>query len=365
MTEKKLMKGNEAFGLAAILGGARYYFGYPITPQNEVTEYMSRELPKAGGSFLQAESELAAINMAYGAAAAGGRVFISSSSPGIALMQEGLSGLASIEAPVVVLNVMRGGPGIGNIQPGQADYFQATRGGGNGDYHSVVYAPASIQEAMDMIVEAFEVADRIRNPVMVLADGMLGQMMEPVQLPDKERTFSLEENLKTKPWALTGHHNIRERNVIKSVYLQQDMLEQHVNHLWEKYKKAEKELVDWEEVNLDQAQVVFVSFGTTSRIVKEAMKNLKNIGIETGMIRPKTLWPFPYPAFERLWEGTEAVVSCELSKGQMIQDVALGMAGRIPVSLIHRTGGMLLTPEEITKETIRIIEGGGKHEAGF
>jgi 2-oxoglutarate ferredoxin oxidoreductase subunit alpha len=358
MTEKKLMKGNEAFGLAAILGGARYYSGYPITPQNEVTEYMSRELPKVGGAFLQAESELAAINMAYGASASGGRVFISSSSPGIALMQEGLSGLASIEVPVVVLNVMRGGPGIGNIQPGQADYFQATRGGGNGDYHLLVFAPASIQEAIDMIMEGFNIADQYRNPVLILADGMLGQMMEPVQLPTGEGVYSLEAMLKTKPWALTGHEGKRERNAIKSVYLKQDLLEQHVETLWKKYEQAEQELVDWEETNLEKAQVVFVAFGTTSRMVKEAMAGLKHMGLETGLIRPKTLWPFPYKAFENLWEGTKQVISCELSKGQLVQDVALGVAGRKPVHLIQRTGGMLLTPEEIIEKTIQIIEGG-------
>lgn len=355
MEERKLMKGNEAFGLAAILGGARYYFGYPITPQNEVTEYMSRELPNHGGFFLQAESEIAAINMAYGASAAGGRVFISSSSPGIALMQEGMSGLASIEAPVVILNVMRGGPGIGNIQPGQADYFQVTRGGGNGDYHLIVFAPSSIQEAMDMIIEGFEISDRYRNPVLIAADGMLGQMMEPVTLPSLEKEYSLEKLLSEKPWALTGHKNKRERNAIKSVYLKQELLEEHVHNIFKKYDKAEKELTAFEEIDLEDAQIVFVSFGTTSRMVKEAMEILKVKGVKTGLIRPKTLWPFPYEAFDKLSSSTKHVVSCELSMGQLIEDVKLGIKGRLPVSLINRTGGMLLTPGEIVERTLKLL----------
>lgn len=355
MTEKKLMKGNEAFGLAAILGGARYYFGYPITPQNEVTEYMSRELPKVGGSFLQAESEIAAINMAYGASAAGGRVFISSSSPGIALMQEGLSGLANIEAPVVILNVMRGGPGIGNIQPGQADYFQATRGGGNGDYHLFVYAPASIQEAMDMIIKAFDIADKYRNPVLLLADGMLGQMMEPVSFPEKGEEYSLKKILDKKPWALTGHENKRERNAIKSVFLETVTLENHVLELFKKYEKAEKELVEVEEIGLEEGEIVFVSYGTTSRMVKEAMTILKAKGLKSGLIRPKTLWPFPYDSFNKISNDAKLVISCELSMGQMIQDVKLALKGRIPEALIKRTGGMLLTPSEIVEKTLELV----------
>lgn len=355
MEDRRLMKGNEAFGLAAILGGARYYFGYPITPQNEVTEFMSRELPNYGGFFLQAESELAAINMAYGASAAGGRVFISTSSPGLALMQEGLSGLASIEAPVVVLNVMRGGPGIGNIQPGQADYYQVTRGGGNGDYHLIVFAPASIQEAMDMIVEGFEIADRYTNPVLIAADGMLGQMMEPVTLSSMDKEYSLEKILKTKPWALTGHKNKRERNVIKSVYLKQELLEEHVLKIFEKYDKAVKELPSFEEVDLKDAEIVYVAFGTTSRMVKEAMELLKEKGVKTGLIRPKTLWPFPREAFDGIDKSTKMVVSCELSMGQMIDDVKLSLNGRLPVSLINRTGGMLLTPGEIMERTLKLL----------
>ncbi len=357
MSEKRLMKGNEAFALAAILGGARYYFGYPITPQNEVTEYMSREISKVGGSFVQAESELASVNMAYGASAAGGRVFISSSSPGIALMQEGMSGLASIQAPVVILNVMRGGPGIGSIQPGQADYFQATRGGGNGDYHLIVYAPASIQEAVDMIIRAFDIADEYRNPVLILADGMLGQMMEPVTIPKAKAALQGDDIAKAKPWALTGHKYSRDRNAINSVYLKHDKLEDFVNELWVKYDKAEKDLVEVECLDIDEAEIVFVAFGTTSRIVKEAMAQLKAQGVSCGLIRPKTLWPFPYKAFEALGPGTKCVISAELSMGQMIQDVKLAVEGRYPVGLINRVGGVLLSAEEIVERSLLFLKG--------
>lgn len=357
MLERRLMKGNEAFALAAILGGARYYFGYPITPQNEVTEYMSREISKVGGSFIQAESELASINMAYGASAAGGRVFISSSSPGIALMQEGMSGLASIEAPLVALNVMRGGPGIGSIQPAQADYFQATRGGGNGDYHLIVYAPASIQEAMDMIIKSFDVADEYRNPVLILADGMLGQMMEPVTIPEGKKAIQGEDIAKAKPWALTGHKDKRERNAINSVYLKHDQLENFVNKLWLKYDKAEKELVDVETVDIDDAEIVFVAFGTTSRIVREAMVQLESKGVKCGLIRPKTLWPFPYYVFDEVGPKTRCIISTELSMGQMIQDVKLAVQGKYPVGLVNRVGGVLLSPEEIVERSLSFSKG--------
>lgn len=356
MTEKKLMKGNEAFAIAAIRSGCRYYFGYPITPQNEIPEYMSRELSKAGGSFIQAESELAAINMAYGAAASGGRVLISSSSPGIALMQESISVLASVQLPVVILNVMRGGPGIGSIQPAQGDYNQVTRGGGNGDYHVIVYAPNSIQEAMDLIGKAFDVADEYRNPVMIAADGMLGQMMEPVVLPVDQGCLTEEEIPKVKPWALTGHKNIRDRNAINSVWLKQELLEDYINSYWPKYERAERELPEYESQNLEDAEAVFVSFGSTSRMVLEAMNMLRKEGIRTGLIRPKTLWPFPAGAFDQIDKKTRYVISVELSKGQMMQDVRLAVSGRWPVRLISRVGGMLLDPPEIAMRTKEILE---------
>lgn len=356
MAEKKLMKGNEAFAVAAMNAGCRYYFGYPITPQNEIPEFMSRELAKVGGAFVQAESELASVNMAYGAAAAGGRVMISSSSPGIALMQEGFSLLASIQVPVVAINVMRGGPGIGSIQPGQADYFQVTRGGGNGDYRVIVYAPSSIQEAVDMIYNAFDVAEEYRNPVIIAADGMLGQMMEPVIIPEAKPALTEEEIPTAKPWALTGHKNKRERNAINSVWLKQELLEEYIYDLWPKYEKAEKELVQVETRNLEGAEVVFAAYGSTSRVVLEAMEILEKEGIKTGLIRPKTLWPFPYDAFKQIDPNTKKVISVELSMGQMIQDVKLAVEGKFPVELINRVGGMLLDPIEVAERTKKILE---------
>lgn len=353
--EKVLLKGNEAFAIAAIHAGCRYYFGYPITPQNEIPEYMSRELAKAGGAFIQAESELAAVNMGYGAAAAGGRVFLSSSSPGIALMQEGISIIESVEVPLVMMNVMRGGPGVGSIQPAQADYFQVTRGGGNGDYHLIVYAPSSIQEAVDMIYAAFDIADRYRNIVMIAADGMLGQMMEPVVLPEKRPGLTEEDIAAQKPWALTGHKGQRDRNVCRSLFLQQEYLEQNIYRYWPKYERAEKELTDWEEILPEDARVVFVAYGSTARVVKEAMDLLAGEGIRTGLIRPKTLWPFPRAPFARLGTAVEHVVSVELSMGQMIEDVERAVAGRKPVSLIHRVGGMLLDPQEVADRTKELL----------
>jgi 2-oxoglutarate ferredoxin oxidoreductase subunit alpha len=338
MSGKVLMKGNEAFAEAAIRSGCRYYFGYPITPQNEITEYMSRELSKAGGSFVQAESELAAINMAYGGAVAGGRVFISSSSPGIALMQEGLSFLCSAEIPLVILNVSRGGPGVGSIQPGQADYYQATRGGGNGDYHLLVFAPSSIQEAVDIMPQAFEIAEAYRNPVMLFADGLLGQMMEPVVLPEPIPAVKNEDIPEIKPWALTGTKGGRPHNVIKSLYLKPEELENRILEIDQKYQRAKKELVRFETTGLEDAEVVFAAYGSTARITEEAIDLLAEEGIKAGMIRPISLWPFPYEAFERIPDTVKAVVSVELSMGQMLDDVMIGCRGRFPVSLSSRVG---------------------------
>lgn len=355
MTEKRLMKGNEAFAAAAINAGCGFYFGYPITPQNEIPEYMSRELRKSGGQFVQAESELAAVNMAFGAAAAGGRVMISSSSPGIALMQEGFSFTASVELPLVILNVMRGGPGVGSIQPAQGDYYQVTRGGGNGDYRIIVFAPTSIQEAVDMIYKAFDIAEEYRNPVIIAIDGMIGQMMEPVVLPEPRGMVPEEEIRKIKPWALTGHRNERERNAINSLYLQQQYLEEHAFKTWPKYEKAEEVLQDYEARDIEDAETVFVAFGSTARITIEAMEILEKEGYKTGLIRPKTLWPFPKKAFETLGPNVKNIISVELSMGQMIDDVRLSVEGRYPVSLINRVGGMLLDPEEIAERTKKIV----------
>lgn len=356
MQERVLMKGNEAFGAAAIRSGCRYYFGYPITPQNELTEYMSRELPLAGGRFIQAESELAAVNMAYGCAVGGGRALISSSSPGIALMQEGMSFLCCAELPLVVMNVSRGGPGIGGIQPGQADYFQATRGGGNGDYHIPVFAPCAIQEAADLISKAFETAEHYRNPVLILADGMMGQMMEPVALPKEKAPLPPEKVESSRPWALTGHEDRRQRKVIRALYLKPEELEEHNIALSKKYEDMKKTLVSWESKNLEEAQVVFVAFGTMARIVTEACSILEAEGIKTGLIRPITLWPFPYQAFEALGADTKLVISAELSMGQMIDDVTRAVQGEYPVGLIQRSGGMVPTPIEVAEKAKALLE---------
>ena len=355
MSEKVLMKGNEAFCEAVIRGGVRFYFGYPITPQSEIPEFMSRELPKRGGRFLQAESELGAINMAYGCGAAGGNGFISSSSPGIALMQEGMSFLCGAEVPVVLLNVSRGGPGIGSIQPGQADYNQVTRGGGNGDYKIPVFAPASIQEAVDILYEAPALADKYRNPVMVLADGLMGQMMEPVTLPEPKQALTSKDIPAAKPWAISGSEK-GTRSVVKSLRLQPEVLEEHVEHLFERYDAMEKELQRVECVDLEDAEVVFVAFGTMARLAREAMEILSAQGIKAGMIRPISLWPFPYSAFEQISEKTKVVISVELSMGQMMQDIKLGVQGRKPVKLIHRVGGMLPTSIEVVEKTKKILE---------
>ena len=355
MSEKVLMKGNEAFAEAAIRSGCRYYFGYPITPQNEIIEYMSRELSKVGGSFVQAESELAAINMAYGASVAGGRVLISSSSPGIALMQEGLSFMASTESPLVIINVSRGGPGVGSIQPGQADYYQATRGGGNGDYHLIVLAPSSIQEAVNMMSYAFDIADEYRNPVMILADGMLGQMMEPVVLPDSLPAVTISNISKKKPWALTGTKETRPHNVIKSLYLEPEFLEARILEIDKKYQRAKKELVDYNTYRLEGADLVFVAYGSTARIVEEAIDLLAEDGIKAGLIRPISLWPYPYSAFDEIDLKTKVIISVELSMGQMIDDVKIGSNGRYPVELSSRVGGILITPPEIAADAKKAL----------
>ena len=355
MAEKVLMKGNEAFAEAVIRGGVRFYFGYPITPQSEIPEFMSRELPRRGGRFLQAESELGAVNMAYGCGAAGGNAFLSSSSPGIALMQEGMSFLCSAEVPLTILNASRGGPGIGSIQPGQADYFQVTRGGGNGDYRIPVFAPASIQEAIDILYDAPALADQWRNPVMVLVDGLMGQMMEPVLLPEPKDPLTSADIPKVKPWAISGSEK-GERSVVKSLRLQPEVLEQHVEKLFEKYARMEQELQRVECTNIEDAEVVFVAFGTMARLATEAMELLQAQGIKAGLIRPITLWPFPYSAFDALTDKTKVVISTELSMGQLIEDVRLGVQGRFPVKLIHRTGGMLPTSLEIVDKTKKILE---------
>ena len=352
---KVLMKGNEAFAEAAIRAGCKCYFGYPITPQNEIPEYMSHELPKAGGAFVQAESELAAISMAYGAAASGGRVFISTSSPGLSLMQEGLGFICSAEVPVVVLNVSRGGPGVGGIQPGQADYIQVTRGGYNGDCKIPVFAPAGIQECVDIIYKAFDIAEKYRNPVIIFADGMMGQMMEPVVLPEAKPITKVEDIPTEKPWAITGTDHHEGRNVVYSLRMQPDVLEAHVEHLFEKYDDAAKELVDYKDYNLDGAELVFVAFGTMSRLCMEAIEILEERGIKAGLIRPISLWPYPDAAFDKIPDTCKSVISTELNMGQMVFDVKNAVSGRFPVDFIGRTGGIVPSSMEIADRAEKIL----------
>ncbi|CEH35949.1 3-methyl-2-oxobutanoate dehydrogenase subunit VorB [Romboutsia lituseburensis] len=347
---KILMKGNEAFGKAAIEAGCKYFFGYPITPQNELPEYMSRELPNVGGVFVQAESEVSAINMIYGGAGAGARVMTSSSSPGIALKQEGITYAAGAELPCVVVNVMRGGPGLGGIQPSQADYFMSTRGGGNGDYRTPVYAPATVQEAVDMIMEAFNVADYYRTPVMVVADGMIGQMMEPVEFKAPKK-----RDLAPKDWATVGTKGQRKPNVINSLYLQPDELEKHCIKLEAKYKEIEKNEVDYEMYKTEDAELVFVAYGTTARIVKNAIDILRGEGIKAGLIRPKTLWPFPFEAFNQIPEAKN-LLTVEMSMGQMVEDVRLAVEGRVPVHFYGRAGGMIPDPDGIANKAREVVE---------
>jgi len=351
---KVLMKGNEAVGAAAIKAGCKYFFGYPITPQNEVPEYMSRELPKVGGIFLQAESEVAAINMVYGAAGSGGRVMTSSSSPGIALKQEGISYIAGAELPCVIVNMMRGGPGLGSIQPGQADYFQATRGGGNGDYRHVVYAPASIQETVDLIMEAFDVADLYRIPVMVLGDGMIGQMMEAVEFKEPKK-----RELPEKEWITTGTKEERKPNIINSLYLEPDELEEHNIRLEKKHELITKKEKKFEVSNLEDADVVCVAYGTTSRIVKNAIEDCEKEGLKVGLIRPITLWPFPEEVFDEINENCKGLLTVEMSMGQMVDDVKISAKGRWPVHFLGRSGGMVPNPAEVVNK-IKEISGGAK-----
>lgn len=347
------MKGNEAIGAAAIKAGCKYFFGYPITPQNEIPEYMSKELPKTGGVFVQAESEVAAINMVYGAAGSGARVMTSSSSPGIALKQEGITYIAGAELPCVIVNIVRGGPGLGGIQPAQSDYNQATRGGGNGDYKLLVYAPANVQEMVDLVQEAFEVADYYRNPVMVMGDGMIGQMMEPVEFKEQVKT----RELPNKDWATYGTGGTRKPNVINSLYLQPQDLEDHNTKLQAKYAKMKENETRYETYNTENAEVVLVAYGTTSRIVKNAIDELKKEGINAGLIRPITLWPFPDKAFDELSETTKSLCAVEMSCGQMVDDVRIASNGRIPVDFYGRSGGMIPTPQGIINKVKEMVGG--------
>jgi 2-oxoglutarate/2-oxoacid ferredoxin oxidoreductase subunit alpha len=342
---KVLMKGNEALSEAAIRAGSTLYFGYPITPQNEVGEYMSRRLPTiSGGAYIQAETEVASINMVYGAVSAGRRAMTSSSSPGISLMMEGISYLAGAELPAVIVSIMRGGPGLGNINPEQADYFQATKGGGHGSYRMVVLAPASVQEMADLTVLAFDLADKYRNPVMVAADGNLGQMMEPVELKE-----SYPNNYDHSGWALTGAKD-REGHIITSIYLDADEMEEYIHRLYRKYAEIERVETRYEEFETSDAEVVIVAYGIVSRVVRSAVEVLRQEGIKAGMVRPITLWPYPKAVIRRLADQAKFFLACEMSMGQMVEDVQLSVEGLRPVYFYGRSGGNVPTPAEVAAQ---------------
>lgn len=351
---KVLMKGNEAIGAAAIAAGCKYFFGYPITPQSELPEYMARELPNVGGMFVQAESEIAAINMVYGAAGSGARVMTSSSSPGIALKQEGISYIAGAELPCLIVDIMRGGPGLGGIQPSQTDYFLATRGGGNGDYRLIVLAPSNVQELVDLVMDGFDMADKYRNPVMVIGDGMIGQMMEPVEFKKRDNN-----DLPEKTWATTGTKGKRPPNVINSLYLAAEDLEKHNEKLQAKYAKIKENEIRVESYNIEDADIVIAAYGTTARIAKTAIAKLEKEGYKVGMIRPITLWPYPYDEFDKINDTCKGVLTVEMNTGQMIDDVKIALKGRIPTYFYGRTGGMIPTPEAIV-EKVKAIYGGEK-----
>jgi 2-oxoglutarate ferredoxin oxidoreductase subunit alpha len=349
MGELRLMKGNEAIGEAAIRAGVDGYFGYPITPQSEIIEYLMAEKPheRTGMVVLQAESELASINMVYGAAATGKKVMTTSSSPGISLMMEGLSYCAGAELPCVVVNVVRGGPGLGTIQPSQADYFQATKGGGHGDYRLIVLAPASVQEMSDFVKLAFNLAFKYRNPVMILSDGAIGQMMEKVELFEPLPRWTDEEITRLSPWATTGKTKNRERNIITSLYLDPGRQERHNIQLQEKYAKIVKNEVLCEKINCDDAEYLIVAYGCSARIAQKTLNLARAKGIKLGLLRPITLWPFPTKPIQELLEHIKGILTCELSAGQMVEDVRLAVEGKVRVEHYGRMGGMLFTPDEI------------------
>ena len=351
MAQKVLMKGNEAIAEAAIRAGCRHYFGYPITPQTEIAAYMAKKMPKIGGVFLQAESEIASINMVYGAAAAGMRVMTSSSSPGISLKTEGLSYIAGSDVPALVINVQRGGPGLGGIQPSQSDYFQATKGGGHGDYRMIVLAPASVQEMASLTVKGFNLADKYNMTSMILADGTIGQMMEPISFED------VEVEHYDKPWALTGTNCQRKHNIVNSLYLKPDELEVKNFQRFERYKLVEENEPMWEEYRMEGAKICVVAFGIASRVAKNAVAAARAEGIAVGLIRPITLWPFPKKALLAAADKVDAFVSVELNMGQMIEDVRLATQCKKPVSLCNRAGGMIPSPDEVL-ESIRKAQKG-------
>ena len=358
--ELKLMKGNEAIAEAAIRAGSDAYFGYPITPQSEVIEYLMAEKPheRTGMVVLQAESELAAINMVYGAAGTGKKVWTSSSSPGISLKQEGISYIAGSELPCVIVNVVRGGPGLGTIQPSQADYFQATKGGGHGDYHLLVLAPASVQEMADFIGDAFDLAFKYRGPVMILSDGVIGQMMEKVYLKEQVPRLTDDEIAEKYPWATIGKPSSRERNIITSLDLDSSKMELHNIHLQSKYRQMEEEEVRYEKINCEDADYLFVAYGSSARICQKSIQLAAEKGIKVGLLRPITLYPFPKKQISEMADKVKGILSVEMSAGQMIEDVKLAVNGRVKVEHFGRYGGIIPTPAEVVDALIEKIIGG-------
>lgn len=352
---KMLMKGNEAIGEGAVRAGCRYFFGYPITPQSELPHYLAKRMPEVGGLYLQAESEVASINMVFGAAGAGARVMTSSSGPGISLMQEGISYLAGAELPCVIVNMVRGGPGLGNIAPAQSDYFQATRGGGHGDYHLIVLAPASVQEIIDLMQDSFDLADKYRNPVMLMGDGVLGQMMEPVDLGE-EKQVSIPE----KSWAATGRMKREKKNLINSLYIVPENCEIHNIKLDEKYKLISSNEQRWEEYCTEGAELILVAYGTAARVCKAVVDMCRAEGIPVGLMRPITLWPFPGQRISELTATAKSFLSVEMSMGQMVDDVRLWVSGRKPVHFYGRVGGMIPVARDVFNEVQFILSGGAR-----
>jgi 2-oxoglutarate ferredoxin oxidoreductase subunit alpha len=344
MAEKVLMKGNEALAEAALSAGCRHFFGYPITPQTELAAYMAKKMPKIGGIYLQAESEVAAINMVLGASSAGVRVMTSSSSPGISLKSEGISYMAGSDLPALIVNVQRGGPGLGGIQPGQADYWQATKATGHGDFHILVFAPSTVQEMVDLVFLAFELGDRYRMPAMILADGMLGQMMEPVVLP--EQSTSKQD----KPWAADGHGGKRKKNIINSLYLDPYLLEKTILERQKRYDEIIATQQQSEAVMCEDADVVVVAYGASARVSGSAVVQARAEGIKAGLLRPISLWPFPTAAITKLTDTAKHFVTVEMSMGQMVDDVRLAVNGKRPVTFFGRTVGVIPTPAEVLEK---------------
>lgn len=354
MAEKRLMKGNEAMAEAAIRAGCRAYFGYPITPQNEVPAYMSKRLPEVGGVFVQAESELAAINMVFGGGATGTRVMTSSSSPGISLMQEGLSYIAGAEVPTVIVNMMRGGPGLGNIAPSQADYLQSVKGGGHGDYQLIVLAPFSVQELADIVFEAFDLAFKYRNPVMILGDGILGQMSESIELPDMIPLDLIEKEDK-RDWAICQG---KERNIVRSLYLfPEDRLTTHNLHLQDKYRKIEREICKFETYNIQDSDYLIVAYGTVARVCLDVIDILKEKGINVGMFRPISVWPFPYDELKKLIENKKKIFVIEMAYNQLEQDVRLANNSGVEIHRFNKLGGAIFNQGELANSILKIIKG--------